>query len=106
MMWPFWFFMRMSKNGSSLDLCSIVNFIFGYRFWSKFYNWLMFPHGHFQNMKQSSKYLFHDLVNSPFMLLLYFLPIILYRFSSKYAKVRVVYVGAILVPIAVPRVWM
>ena len=31
---------------------------------------------------------------------------ILYRFFSKYAKVRVAYVGAILVPIAVPRVWM
>ena len=28
----------------------------------------------------------------------------LYRFSSKYAKVRVVYVGIILVPIAVLRV--
>ena len=35
-----------------------------------------------------------------FMLLPYFLPIILYRFSSKYARVSVAYVGAILVLIA------
>ena len=66
----------------------------------------MSAHGHFQNMKQSSEYLFHDLVNSSFMLLPYFLPIISYRFSSKYARVRVAYVGTILVPIAVPRVWI
>ena len=55
-------------------------------------------------MKKSYKYVFHDLVNSPFMSLLYFLPIISYRFSSKYASVRVAYMGTILVPIAVPRV--
>ena len=64
----------------------------------------MLPHKHSQNMKQSSKYLFHDLINSVFILLLYFLPIILDSFSSKYAKVRVAYVGSILVPIAVPRI--
>ena len=61
----------------------------------------MLPHGHFQNMKQSSMYLFHDLMNSVFILL-YFLPMISYRFSSKYAEVGVVYIAAILVPIAVP----
>ena len=37
------------------------------------------------------------------MSLPYFLPIISYRFSPKYARVRVAYVGAILVPIVVPR---
>ena len=65
----------------------------------------MLPSGHFQNMKLSSRYLFHDLIN-PVVILMYFLPIISYRFSSKYAKVKVVYVGASLVPIAVPRIWM
>ena len=105
-MWPFTFFIRMSKNGNSFKLCSIVNFILGCRFCSRSGNSLMFPHGYIQNMKQSSKYLFRDLVNSPFMSLSYFLPIILYRFFSKYARVRVAYVGAILVPIAVRRVWI
>ena len=57
-------------------------------------------------MKQPSKYLFYDLVNSSFMSLPYFLAIISYRFSSKYARVRVAYFGTILVPIAVPRVWI
>ena len=66
----------------------------------------MSSHGNFQNMKQSSKYLFHDLVNSSFMSLLYFLPIISYRFTSKYARVKVTYVGAILVLTVVPRVWI
>ena len=61
-------------------------------------------HGHFQNMKQSSKYLFHDLVNSPLMLLPYFFTIILYRFSTKHDQVSVVYISAILVLIAVTRV--
>ena len=74
----------MSKNGSSFELCSIINVILGCRFCSRLCNSLMSPHGHFQNMKQSSKYLFHDLVNFPFMLLAYFLPIISYWFSSKY----------------------
>ena len=99
--------MRMSKNGNSFELCLIVSFILGCRFWSRLCNSLMSPcHGYFQNMKKSSEYLFQDLVNFPFMLVPYFLPIISYRFSSKYAKVRVAYVGAILVPIAVPRVWI
>ena len=54
-------------------------------------------------MKQSSKYLFHDLVNSLFIFSLNFLSMISNKFSSKNAKVRVAYVGAIFVPIAVPR---
>ena len=62
--------------------------------------------GRFQNMKQSSKYLFYVLVNSFMALPYFFLPIISYRFSSKKARVRVAYVGAILVPIAIPRVWI
>ena len=106
MIWPFTFFIRMSKNGSSFELCSIVNFILGCRFCSRLYNSLMSPHGHFQNMKQSSKYLFHDLVNSSFMSIPYFLPISSYRFYSKCAWVRVAYVGGILVPRAVPKVWI
>ena len=100
------FFIRMSKNGSSFELCSKVNFILGCRFCSRLCNSLLFSYGHFQNMKQSSKYFFHDLVNSPFILLPYFLSIISYRFSSKYARVRIAYVGAILVPIAIPSVWI
>ena len=50
----------------------LINFILGCRFCNSF----MSPHGHFQNMKQLSKYLFHDLVNSSFMSLPYFSPII------------------------------
>ena len=93
----------MSKNGSSLKLCSRVDCILW--FWSKLCKSSMLHHGHFQNMKQSSKNLFHDLINSVFILF-YFLSMISYRFSSQYTKVRVAYVCAILVPIAVPRVWM
>ena len=96
----------MSKNGNSFELCSIVNFILGSRFCRSLSNLLMSPHGHGQNMMQLSKYLFYDLVNSSFIFLHYFLPIISYRFSSKYARVRVTYVGAIFVPIAVPSVWI
>ena len=65
-------FIRMSKNGNSFKLCSIVNFILGCRFCSNSCNSLISPHGSFQNIKQSSKYLFHDLVNSSLMLLPYF----------------------------------
>ena len=65
---PLTFFMRMSKNRNSFRLCSIVNFIWGCRFCSRSCNSLMSaPHGYFPNMKQSSKYLFHDLVKSSFM---------------------------------------
>ena len=38
--------------------------------------------------------------------MLYFLSMISYRFSSKYAMVSVAYVGAILVTILVLRVWI
>ena len=96
MVLSFTFFIRVSKN--SFKLCSIVNFILGCRFCSRSCNSLMFPHGCFQNMKQSSKYLFHDLVNSSFMSLPYFLLIISYRFSSKYARVWVAYVCGIFFP--------
>ena len=74
------FFIRMSINGNFFKLCSVVDFILGCRFCSRSCNLLMYPHGYFQNMKQSSKYLFHDLVNSSFMSLPYFLPIISYSF--------------------------
>ena len=99
-------FIRISRNIISFKLCSIVNLILGCRFCCRLCNSFMSPHGHFQNMKQSSKYLFRDLVNSSFMSLQYILPIISYRFSSQYTRVRVAYVGAILVPIAVPSVWI
>ena len=49
--WPFMFFIRMSKNGNSFELCSIVYFILGCRFCSRLCNSLMSPHGHFQNTK-------------------------------------------------------
>ena len=68
--WPFSFLMWISKNGSSLKLCSMVNFILECRFWRKLCKSLMLLHGHFQNMKQSSMYLFYDLINSIFVLLL------------------------------------
>ena len=106
MIWPFTFFIRMSKNSISFELCFIVNFIFGCRFYSRLCNSLMSSRGHFQNMKQTSKYLFNDLVNSSFKSLPYFLPIISYRFSPKYARVRIAYVGAILFPMAVPWFWI
>ena len=35
MIWPFTFFIRMSKNGYSFELCSIVNSILGCRFCSR-----------------------------------------------------------------------
>ena len=70
--WPSSFLKRMFKNDSSLNLCSIVNSILGCRFCSKLCKLLMLPYGHFQKMKQSFKYLFHDLVYSVFILLLYF----------------------------------
>ena len=38
MIWPFTFFMRMSQNGTSFELCSIVNFILECRFWSRLCN--------------------------------------------------------------------
>ena len=50
----FVFFMGMFENGSSFELCSILNFIWGRRFWSRLCNSLMSPHGHFQNIKQVS----------------------------------------------------
>ena len=51
MIWPFMFFIRMSKNGHSFKLCSIVNFILGCRFCSGLCYSFMSPHDHFQNMK-------------------------------------------------------
>ena len=93
----------MSKNGNCFELC-VCKFYF--RLYVLKYVVLMSPHGDFQKMKQSSKYLFPDLVNSPFMLLPNFLPIISYRFSSKDVWVSVEYVGAILILIAVSRVWI
>ena len=74
--------MRMSKNASSLKLCYMMSFILGYRLRSKFWKSLI------QNMKQSSRYLFHDLKNTVFIFL-YFFSMILYRFSSKTVKVKV-----------------
>ena len=62
---------------------------------------LMFPHVQFQNLKQSSKYLFHDFVNSLCIFSLCFLLMISYKLSTKNSKARVAYEGAILVPIAV-----
>ena len=44
-------FIRMSKNGNSSELCSIVNFILGWRFCSKLFKSLMSPVGHFHKMK-------------------------------------------------------
>ena len=88
----------MSKNGSSFELCSIVNLILGWRFCVRLCNSLMSPHEHFQNMKRSCRYLFHDLVNSPFILWSYFLPIISYRFSSEYARVIYMYIYRLKAP--------
>ena len=68
----FSFLMSMSKNDSSLKLYSIVYFILGCRFWSMLCKSIMFPCIKFQHMKPSSKYLFHDLVNSFFIFSSYF----------------------------------
>ena len=76
--------MKMFKNDNCLRLSSMLNFIS--RFWNKLSKSLMLPHEHFQNIKQQSKYLFHDQINSVFILWMNFLPIISYRFSSKYAR--------------------
>ena len=57
------FSISTSKNGSSFVLRSIANFILECRFFSRLCNSLMSSHGHFQ----SSKYLFHDLVNSLYL---------------------------------------
>ena len=46
MIWQFSFLMRISKNGGSLKLSSIVNFISGCKYWSRLCNSLMLPHGH------------------------------------------------------------
>ena len=54
MIWPFWFLMKTSINGSSLNLCSMGNFILRCRFWNKSCKSFMLPHRYFQNMKQSS----------------------------------------------------
>ena len=82
MIWPFPFLIRKSKNGNSFELCSIVNSILVCRFCSSLSNSLISPHGHFQNLKRSSKCLFHDLVIFFYISLPYFLPIISYRFFS------------------------
>ena len=95
------------KKRSSLGLSSMVNYILVCWFWSKLCKSLMLPCGHFQNMNQSSKYLFHNRINYIFILLMYFfLPMIANRFPCKYAMFRMAYVSIILVTIAVPWVWM
>ena len=70
----------------------MVNLILGCKFWIKLCKSIILLHECFQNMKQSSRYLFHDLINSVFIFLLYF------HSNFKYANVWMVYVGAILVP--------
>ena len=50
----------------------MVNSILGCRFESKLCKSLMLPHEHFQNMIESSRYLFYDLIKSVFILLLHF----------------------------------
>ena len=93
--------MRMIENGHSLELYCYGNFILSCRLWSKLCKSSLLLHGHFQNMKQSSRYLSHDLIKSISILLPYIFMVISNWFSSKYAKVRVAYVGTILVPITV-----
>ena len=65
--------MMISKNSSSLKLCSRVNLILGCRLLSKLCKSLTSNNGLFQNMKQSSKNLFHDLVNFVFIFLYFYL---------------------------------
>ena len=67
MIWPFTFSIRISKNTCSFERYSIVNFFRGVGFCGRLCNSFMSPYGHFQNIKQSSKYIFHDLINSFFM---------------------------------------
>ena len=44
LIWLFSFLMGMCKNGNSLKLCSMVNFILGCKFWSKLCKCLILPH--------------------------------------------------------------
>ena len=102
--WPFAFLMRTSEKVSSLKLCFLVNFILWCKFWIKLCKLLMLPHGHFQNMKQPSMYIFHDLINSVFIVLYFYL---CFDIDFPLSMLMLVaYFGAILVPIPVPRVWM
>ena len=98
--------MRMYKNGGSLKLTSMVNFILGCKFWSKLYKSLILPQKHFQNTKKSFRYLFYDLMISVFIFLLYYFLIIPCRFSSKRTKFTSAYAGALLVPFSVSMVCM
>ena len=82
--WPFLFLLRIPKNGSSLKLCSMVNLMLICWFCCHLRKLLILHHENFQNMKRSSKYFFHDLINSAFRL--YFFRIISYRFSSWYCS--------------------
>ena len=104
MIWVFTFFIMMCKNGRYFELCSIVNFNLGCRFCSRLCNSLISPQAF--PVYETIVHLFYDLVNSSFVSLTYFLPIISYGFSPKYAKVRVVDVGYILLPKTLPRVWI
>ena len=78
--WPICFLMKNTKNGLSLKLSSMVNFTLQFRFWSILCKSPMLHHRHLQNMKLSSKYILHDLINSVFILLLRFLPMISWIF--------------------------
>ena len=82
----------------------MVNFIKGFRFWSRLC--ISLAHEHFQNMKPSFWCLFYDLIKSIFILSLYFFFMISYNFSFKNVKLRMTYVGAILVLISIPWVQM
>ena len=63
-------FIRMSKNGNSFKLCSIVNFILGCRFCSRSCYSLIPPSWVFPEYEAIIQ---HDLVKSSFMSLPYFL---------------------------------
>ena len=74
----------MSKNTNSLKVCSTVNFSLGFGFWSKLCTSLMLPHEHFQDVKQSSRYIFYD-INLVLILFLHTFFMISDGFSSSYA---------------------
>ena len=47
--------MKMSKNGSSLKLCLMLNFILECWFWNKLYKSLMLPHEYLHDLFLNSK---------------------------------------------------
>ena len=97
-------FIKISKNGNSCSLVSIVNLIEGCRefriMWKSSKSFLDFV----QKIKQSSRYRFHFWTIYSLKIWPKLFPTSSYIFSSRYAITKFAYDGATFVPIAVPLV--